>query len=450
MAELQNQVKVCINSTDDFLVSLSEASEGQIEGFIDNTYRKFLQLAWSELPLHNADGSALATVSCMTLWELLKECTSTCNPSVALKKAFAVQTLTAMYPKSKDRRCMFQQLNCCGNSVQTAVPLSTHIPLETFIPEVPENDLHRDYCSAVRAITKIARSGSFLDGKETPTVSALLRTFVTTILPRCILVDSSDPQCTPNSSAICIVFHGSSRTWNSAFYFLMSLWSLLIIGEYLNLAESKELIVLLRSSRWASQTVRIHRERVSYSKILSPLADISALCVSLNMRSPSASVDTIPLVDPRVVQLLCGKDYKDFLSNQTDTLASVNTQHFMIECKSTLVDEKTEYVKEQLDKAIPNEIEFMGFSSSCRDFDQLAYLCRDLLFSHPVACLRSKNNLQARSRDLLFNRKRGRGGNDLDGPCFIPVNIGLSHIMEKSCAESQVTLERLCCKWKTE
>ncbi|KPA83624.1 hypothetical protein ABB37_01895 [Leptomonas pyrrhocoris] len=449
MAELQSQVKLCINSTDDFLASSAEVQEQNSDSFVGNTYRVFLERTWYELPLHNVDGSALATVSCMSLWELLNEYTSICNPLEASKKAFAVQALTAMYPKSKDRRYMFQQLNCCGNNAQTAVPLYVHIPLETSMPAIPENDAHRDYVTTVQAITKIARLGSFRDGKETSTVSALIRGFVTAILPKCTLVDASNLQSSSQSNGICICLCDSSNAWNSGVYFLMSLWSSLFVGEYLNLVEFKELVTFLRSSRWSSQTVRFGRQKMSYSKILSPLTDISALCVSLNPRSPSASVDTVPLIDPRIVQLLCGKGYKTF-SSQADTLTNTSVQHYITEINSSLVEKTAEHVKEQLNETIPNEIDLLGFSSTCRDFDQLAYLCRDLLFLPSIECLTSRKKLQARRRDLLFNRKRGRRENDLDGPCFIPVNAGLSHVMEKKSSGSQVALERLCSKWKKE
>ncbi|KAL7698099.1 hypothetical protein N2W54_006179 [Lotmaria passim] len=454
MSELQNEVRSCISYTEDFSASLSDADERKIDTFICSTYRSFLQRVWHDLPVSNSDGSALATVACMPLWELLNTYTSTCNPSRALEKGVIVQTLTAMYPKSKDRRCVFQQLNCCGSNGQNALPLSTHIPIEMSLTgtptDAPTDRTQNEYVKATTEIISMARLGSYVDGKETPALAAMLRAWCATILPKCVLADSSCPQLASNSTAIVIRLQDSSSAWNSGYFFLLSLWSALVMGEYLGLAESKELASFLRSSRWSSQLVKIGNTKVAYAKILSPLSDISSLCVSMNLRSPSASVDTVPLVDPRVVQLLCGSGCAAFHANHAGAAASVYTQASISETSVSLMEKNVNYVEEQLNESIPNEIDFMGSSSSCRDFDQLAYLCRDLLFLPPAKSLHSKKSLCRKTRDLLFNRKRGRGGNDDDGPCLIPVKSALSHVMEKNSAESQVTLERLCSKWKKE
>jgi hypothetical protein len=447
MAELQSQVKSCIDCTDVFFVSSPEVHINEIDQFLSSTYRRFLKYAWHDLPVSSAEGSALATVSCMPLWELLNEYTNTCGPLAESKRGFAVQTLTAMYPKSKDRRCVFQQLNCSGSNPQTAVPLSTHIPLEMSVPEIPANSVWNEYVTALQGLSRISRLGSYTDGKETSTVSALLRSLVTVLLPKCVLVDAASPQAATSSSVINILLRDSGTEWNSGFFFLRGIWNALSIGEYLNLPETKELVSFLRSSRWSSQVVSFSGQNVPYARILSPLADICSLCISLSLRTPSTSVDTVPLIDPRVVELLCGSGIKVLPSSCAETFANTYLQDEVLERKTSLVEQKTEHVAEQLNETIPSEIDLMGFSPSCRDFDQLAYLCRDLLFLPSLESSESKEKRQRRNRDLLFNRKRGRGGSSVDGPCFIPVKSGLSDLMEKSSTESQVTLERLCCKW---
>ncbi|TPP49794.1 3-beta hydroxysteroid dehydrogenase/isomerase family protein [Leishmania donovani] len=260
MSQLQSQVKTCVDDIEDVLASSDSLFSNEVHNRLSATYQRFLQHVWCEVPMNSADGSALATVSCMPIWELLNQHTSACVLSAAPEKAIAVQLLSSMYPKSKDRRCVFQQPSCYGSNSQTAVPLSTHVPIQMFVPDNSSAEQNLEYVKAAQRILRIATVGNYTDAKESASVASAVRTFINT---------------------------------------------------YLSLPEARNLSLFLCSSRWSTRLVELDGRKVSYSELLSPLLDICSLCLSVNPRSVSASVDTVPLIDPRVMPFLMGSGIKE-------------------------------------------------------------------------------------------------------------------------------------------
>ncbi|KAG5511166.1 hypothetical protein JKF63_07108 [Porcisia hertigi] len=447
MSQLQNRVRASIDDVEDLLASISSFPSNEVSDRLSVAYQRFVQHVWHELPLNGAGGPALATVSCMPLWELLNQHTGACTLSAAPVRAIAVQLLSSMYPKSKDRRCVFQQPSCYGTNSQTAVPLSTQVPIRMLVPNNSATEQNLDYVKAAQRVLRIAAAGHFTDGKESSAVASAVCTFINTVLPKCTLV--SHPGEIPKQTAgeVYIVWNSSACDWSSGTTFLLILWCLFLAAEYLGLPESKKLSVFLCTSRWSMRVIELDERKVSYSELLSPFLDICSLCLSGNPRSAPASVDTVPLIDPRVIPYLMGSDVKVHHSETDSYFAKEYDVKPAIEVKKSLTLRRADYVKEQLIESIPNEIDFMGASSSCRDFDQLAYLCRDCLFVPTTKSVASGVSIPRR-RDMLFNRKRTRGAATSDGPCFIPVKSAVSDMLEKSDTNALVTLERLCCKWK--
>ncbi|KAG5485873.1 hypothetical protein CUR178_07466 [Leishmania enriettii] len=447
MSHLQSQVKTCIDDVEDVLASSDSLPNNTMSEKISATYERFLKHVWYELPVSSAGGSALATVSCMPIWELLNQHTSACALSTAPAKAIAVQLLSSMYPKSRDRRCLFQQPSCYGSNAQTAVPLSTQVPFQMLMPKCCAGEQNIEYIKAAQRVLRIAAVCNCADGKDPGAVASAVRTFLNNVLPKCTLISHPRELAKQTRGEVSILWDSPSCDWLSGRIFLLTLWCLLVTTEYLNLPEYRNLSLFLCSSRWSERVIELDERKVSYSELLSPLLDICSLCLSVNPRSVSASVDTVPLIDPRVIPFLMGSGIKE---EQREVGSCFNTEYNGrpgTEGKKSLTLRRADYVKEQLIGAIPNEVNFMGTSSSCRDFDQLAYLCRDCLFVPTTKSFTSGISL-SRRRDMLFNRKRTRDTSISDGPCFIPVKSTVTNMLEKKDAAALVTLERLCCKWR--
>ncbi|CBZ23515.1 conserved hypothetical protein [Leishmania mexicana MHOM/GT/2001/U1103] len=447
MSQLQNQVKTCVDDIEDALASSNSLSSNEVHDRLSATYQRFLQHVWCEVPMNSADGSALATVSCMPIWELLNQYTSACALSAAPEKAIAVQLLSSMYPKSKDRRCVFQQPSCYGSNSQTAVPLSTHVPLQMFVLNNSNAEQNLEYAKAAQRILRIATVGNYTDVKESAAVASAVRTFINNVLPRCTLISHPGELPKQTRGEVHILWDSPTCDWSSGRIFLLTLWCLLVAAEYLSLPEARNLSLFLCSSRWSTRLVEVDGRKVSYSELLSPLLDICSLCLSVNPRSASVSVDTVPLIDPRIMLFLMGSGITEEQCEIGADFATEYSARPATEGKRSLTLRRADCVKEQLTENIPNEIGFMGTSSSCRDFDQLAYLCRDCLFV-PTAKNIASGISASRRRDMLFNRKRTRATSSSDGPCFIPVKSVVTNMLEKTDTDALVTLERLCCKWR--
>ncbi|KAG5486695.1 hypothetical protein LSCM1_07948 [Leishmania martiniquensis] len=446
MSHLQDQAKTCIDDVEDVLASSSSLSIDAMSDKISATYQRFVQHVWCELPMSSAGGSALATVSCMPIWELLNQHTSACALATASAKAIAVQLLSSMYPKPRDRRCLFQQPSCYGSSTQTAVPLSTQVPIQMLLPKNSAPEQNIEYIKAAQRILRIAVIGSYTDGKESGAVASTARTFLNTVLPKCTIIPHPRELAKQTRGEVCILWDDPLCDWLSGRVFLLTLWCLLVATDYLNIPEYRSLSLFLCSSRWSERLIELDERKVSYSELLSPLLDICSLCLSVSPRSVSSSVDTVPLIDPRVMPFLMGNGIKDEQCEIGACFATEYSAGSGAEGKKSLTLRRAEYVKEQLIESIPNEIDFMG-TSSCRDFDQLAYLCRDCIFV-PTSKNFQSGISASRRRDMLFNRKRTRGTSLADGPCFIPVKSAVTNMLEKRDTDALVTLERLCCKWR--
>ncbi|KAK7198029.1 hypothetical protein NESM_000758500 [Novymonas esmeraldas] len=449
MAQLQTQVGACIDDVEESLASVNGCLDHSTLYKVNAAYDRFLRYAWYELPVSSTDGAALSTVSCMPVWELLNQRTGLRGASRTPATALAVQVFTSMYAKSKDRRCMFQQLSCFGGGSQPVVPLSAPVPIHLPAPAASSVEPVPDYIRTAKRVLKLAAVGGFTEGKDTAAIASAVRSFVNIILPKCTLVSHAKELAKQPRGEVYILWSNPTCDWHSGSVFLLTLWCILMAAEYLALPESKELSNFLRSSRWSARLVEVDGRRQSYGELLSPFVDICAACVAANPRSSSTSVDNVPLIDPRVIPLLLGDGRSGEQRETGKRFSEEYTACSMLESKTTLTERYAHRLKELLSETIPGEVDFMGTSSSCRDFDQLAYLCRDCVFtfSQPGA---SRGRAARMRRDMLFSRKRMRGSSDSDGPCFVPVQSVVSDMLEKRDSRELVTLERLCEKWKND
>lgn len=446
MSKLQAEVASHLNNIEDVLAELGDRGHKADYENITKIYNDFLLCAWHALPIRDAEGAALATVSCMPLWESLNQTTSATELLEPVRKGFAVQLLTSLYPKARDRRCVYQQLNTCGTTVQTAVPLNIHIPLESEIFIGADSSINAEYMRVVSVVSNVVKLDNLLAQFGPSFLSAATNSLIKDVLPKCVLSANKDYNTEVCENGIRIFVKERSARPTSGIIFMLTIWRYLILSEMLNLPEAKELAIFLQNSNWGMTVFEIDGRKMTYSSFVSALVDIAFLCLSTNPRTMLNTADTVPFIDPRIIFALGQvhryevdvKRYRDF--------SATETKHVM-GLKKSLTKKSVDNLSETLSSTIIGEIDFTGCSSSCRDFDQLTYLCRDMLFL-PLSGRKVNEGISTMMRrDALFNRKRSRRARDREGPSFLPVRSSLSDMMEKNKKESQTILERLCCHW---
>ncbi|CCW61118.1 unnamed protein product [Phytomonas sp. EM1] len=403
---------------------------------------ELIERLWKELPLSCEQGSALATASCIPLWEVIHFFTGLCCLLQIEKKAFVLNYLLALFPKSKDRRSAYQQLNCRGNE---AMP----VPLSVTLPMGSEMLLHMKSKAAFSQIF-LSSNTVFLDHlgshKNGKIVSEKIRYLISDVLPNCTLSlskklekDTGLPQL-----EVC-VSKKHTVPWIS---FCVGIWKYIITAEALNIPEGRELSGFLVNSSWSTKTIMIDGRSATYKFLFTGLVDSSMICLSLNGRSPSTNADNTPYIDPRIISNFLLQKKKFISMNTSGVMALAKKMSPQKYClKKFLFSEKCRKLKKTLFIDVSSDIKKFGSSPSCRDCDRLTMLCRDCIFtSFPVLSCRGSSNERA-LHAALFDRKRSP---DLkmrsEGPSFLPVGTSLTDLW-KDTTSSYNVLERLSTMW---
>lgn len=437
MAEFQTDIH---STLADLWLALDAAATGQLES-TEALYKKFCTAAWEQLPTGNAKGSALATASCIPLWEMLNCVSSTYSHLDVTSKARVVLMLTAMYPKSKDRRALYQQLSRFTGGVNTSVPLSTETPALTEATQLFFRD---NRVPQILEAVNLQGVDPENPARNLKKVSTSTKVLLEKILPSSIITfDTTSSEFT--------VRCGSQGPF-SLNGFLLVVWKCLVYSELMNTPERRQLSQYLTTSAWASKEVERAGEKIEYAAFFKPLVSICAVCLSQNPRTPATAIDNVPMFDPRLVPLLLAPEsclsppVVDQLAvganaRATDTKLSLSS----VDNAKKLHDETVQKLKSD----IPGEVDFMGSSSTCRDCDSVTILCRDMMFSNLSGVRSPGDSKTSLLHAALFSRKRARDDSSSgEGPSFVPVASSISDMLSDGKAESLTTLERLAMSWR--
>lgn len=444
---IQKEVREQIEVIRHLLLQFSQSDSCNLHGKLEASFKKLVQSTWHALPQSDPQGSALATASCIPLWGLLNFYTSAVSPLAAEKRAFVTQMLTAMYPKPKDRRCIFQQVNCCGRDSASSVPLSTTLrimdtPVE-FSESVAPTALKYRTCvlfvanSVVLEETLSRPKGESLAQEKT-------RLFLE-ILPHCVIGEASEGM-TPQ-----VVHVKVSDTSNSLFSwrtFALTVWKYLIMAHIHCPAQKEAIVSFLTKSFWSTKLFVHGEARVAYNTVTSPLVNRINACLSINPQKASVAADNDPLAAPGAIPLM-GAPLGVLRADETTTeLSGPFSADPVATVEAPEMQMESDRVAERLLSKIQSEVDFFGSSPTCRDADQLVMLSRSLLFC-PTSRASAASGLSSDKLDMiLFDRKRGRDWDSCEGPLFLPhTSCGADLLDKGNNNASESTLERLASRW---
>lgn len=397
----------------------------------EQLYLSFVQKTWRELPLYNEQGSALGTASCIPVWEMLHSSSSSYNSHTDTDKAFVIQLLTAMYPKPKDRRVTFQQIDYLGSGT-AGVALSWRSPassesLRLILPEVM-------YAHITAGVALRHDAGPL-----GPTIlSSALRVFLQNIVPNVTIISTKR---NGSRSELAVRWRGESFGFHC---FLVVLWKYLILAELHGVPACTDIYTLLTTSSWAHKTVVVDGRSLVYKAILAPLLDASKILLLCNSRCVSNAADNLPSIDPRIELQHVGDWFR--VTNAADSSSANALPSHTIYGKETdpaFATERDENLSERLESRIAAAVNISGLSSLARDCDQLTLLCRDMMFS-TAGAMHCRPARRSRMEDLLFSRERQRSRRE--GPVFLPTTSSLSDVLEGK-DDERSTLERIACGW---
>lgn len=409
-------------------------------------FHQFHCATWGRLVDSAPTGAALATAACMPVWEMLNTFTAAGAIVDVRKRSFIVQLLTSMYPKARDRRCLFQQVDGLGRGPASAVPLYARAPDsslgKTVVVARADGAVSVSYRAAMRA-SLTSGDAAWSESSAAAHIADLTRK----VLPSCVIMHTEESGSAggahaAHSDQTAIRLDDVSLRETSWRAFALMLWKSIVMAEMHCPSEAKALTSFLTTSTWAHQSVLVGGEAVSYASIFTPFVDACMVCLSLNPRVASTAAANTALIDPAVTRSLAVQDRSlgCIDMDATDTLSLAYPAHDVLEPASVAAVDKSDKIRDMLQQTVPGEVMFFGASSSCRDCDQLTLLAREMLFAPATARDRPKGMNVNMLRECMFNRKRNR-----EGPCLLPVSSSLADTMSGDTSnEKQSTLERLC------
>ncbi|PWU86340.1 hypothetical protein C3747_550g7 [Trypanosoma cruzi] len=419
-----------------------------------DVYWRFMRAVHHDVVLKETQGAALATAACIPVWEMLHFHGGSFGPLCGSRKAFAVTLLTALYPKTRDRRCLYQHLGCITGLGFPRVPLLSRLPMWTEIMKCPMDGGHEsDAYSEVVAYVKntVSAEACILGGSSLHSLKVKIKVLMEDVLPQCQFVrgEAEAAFVTANCpSAIVISMSDEpSLSIRSHEVLQQTIWKYLILLHVHLPEERRTLSNYLTTSAWSQQSLKLSDDSVvTYAAIMAPIVHEAAVCASLMPSVASDASDNAPLIHPRVLEVLlpeemASKDPRPFREDLTKAFVADRIKKRKISvAQSTVVG-----VRELLAESIPQEIAFFGESSSCRDCDKLTHFCRNVLLSPVTGNTVAGGGLSLLvMRCMLFSRKRRRDDGFYEGPVFLPVVSSLFEMLDEKAENASLsTLERI-------
>ncbi|RNF03652.1 putative 3-methylcrotonyl-CoA carboxylase [Trypanosoma rangeli] len=433
-----------------------EGGSSELAGQLLKVYWRFMRAVHHDLVLREPQGAALATAACIPVWEMLHFYGGSFGGARGASRAFVLSLLTALYPKTKDRRCLYQHSGCVGGLGFPRVPLTNRLPMWAEVIRCPTNGSCAPgaYGEVVGYVQNtVSAEECILGGSSLNGLKAKIKVLMEDVLPHCRFV-TGDAEATSvtaaHPSAIVISMAGDpSASMQSQEVFKQAVWKYLVFLHVYLPEERRALGNYLTTSAWSQQSVRLADDSVvTYAAIMAPIVHEAAVCVSLMPSFATDASDNAPLFHPRVLEMLLPKA----AANQDFTPCLDDLSKAFVPDKIRKRDVSVAHatvvaVRELLEESIPQEITLFGESTSCRDCDKLTQFCRDVLLS-PITQHTAAGGVTGLSpramRSMLFSRKRRRDDGFYEGPVFLPIASSLSEMLdEKAANQSLSALERI-------
>ncbi|KAH9586676.1 hypothetical protein LSM04_005309 [Trypanosoma melophagium] len=417
-------------------------------------YWRFMTAVHHDLVLREAQGAALATASCIPVWEMLHFYSGAFGPLRGSARAFVVTLLTALYPKTRDRRCLYQHAGCVGGLCFPRVPLSTRLPMSAEVMKCVNsgNDKQSDVYNEIVTFVKntVSAEECILSSPSIKGLKSKVKTLVEDVLPRCRLVKDGTEGALLGvgyNDSIIIPLSGKAIVPMKSYDVLReTIWRYLILCYVYSPDDRTVLGNFLTTSTWSQKNVRLEGDLdVTYASIMLPILHEAAVCASLMPPVASDVSDNSPLIQPHLLSVLLPQEKaKRSSPNPKDNLTEAFVPDRLARRKVAISHTTLSNLRELLEESIPQEIAFSDESASCRDCDKLTQLCRSAIFSPLLKGTECGGFSVPFMKRILFDRKRKRDDHFYEGPVLLPIVSSLSEMLEdRRMKRSLSTLERI-------
>ncbi|ORC85248.1 3-methylcrotonyl-CoA carboxylase [Trypanosoma theileri] len=450
-----SRVHSLIEDLSKLLLAWSQSVESaEVAAQLVDLYWRFMTAVHHDLVLNEAQGAALATASCIPVWEMLHFYSGAFGPLRGSAKAFVVTLLTALYPKTRDRRCLYQHAGCVGGLCFPRVPLSTRLPMSTEVMKWVNNgnNTQPDVYNEVVVFVKntVSAEECILSSPSIKGLKSKVKTLVEDVLPRCRFVKNATGGALLGegcNDTIVIPLNGEPIVPIQSYAILReTIWRYLILSYVYSPDDRSTLSNFLTTSTWSQKHVDLEGDLgVTYASIMLPIVHEAAVCASLMPPVASDVSDNSPLIQPRLLSVLLPqeKTYKG-LSNPKEDLTKAFSPDRLTRRRVTITQTTLSTLRESLEESIPQEIAFSNESASCRDCDKLTQLCRSAIFSPIPKGTECRGFSVPFMKRILFDRKRKREDNFYEGPVLLPIVSSLSDMLEDTGVKKSLsTLERI-------
>ncbi|SCU72377.1 uncharacterized protein TEOVI_000395300 [Trypanosoma equiperdum] len=415
-------------------------------------YNRFMVAVHRDLVSCGDQGPALATAVCIPLWEMLHLYSGPLGPFRASSKAFAITLLTSLYPKTRDRRCLYQQLGCICSLGHPPVPLSWCLPMSTEVVEhVTGDGSAEDSYEAVVGYVRntVSAEGNIIRASSSSVLNEKVGMLLEDVLPRCYLVvEESATACKEISyeNAIIITIGANERSPSRSLCVLKPvIWKYLVLLHVYSPEDARSLGNYVTNSSWAQRTVRVSAQcEATYASLIGPIVHEAAVCTSLIGSNANAAPDNTPFLCPRLLgTLLPTGCRKGGLVDGYGNLTTPFKPNKIMRRGETVYQNVAASLHSALTESIPMELSFFNASSSCRDCDKLTLMCRSAMLTSVTQNSSIKGLPASVVGRMLFDRKRGRD-DVYEGPMFLPSTSTLSDLLgEDEENKMYCTLERI-------
>lgn len=359
------------NLSSQALISLTSNGELQkvtyyLEQVTKSLWGQSYLYLWNQL-IQKPQGSVLATASCLPFWENLnllanRVCSLSCE-----SRAFFIFALTSLYPKYKDKRCLFQ--HSFNNEAEIrGIPLTTSLNTVSLF-DCPFID-PKSSLSILRELSVEWNEVfySSVEGEIKKLVLKSINSLTSSLSSFDITLSTENASVSDGVSTIPLSF------------FQFTLWKVLLYCEIHEIWEQNKLLSPSVNLAWRekkiSSSLNSSSERKSFCDTFS-----SCIYFLLCVGAPKVviPINNLPLLDFRLIKSLISnpqvgrmnKRYQRwFKKRRVRAITSVSQK------KKTVANEKERY------RRIRDDIVMCDYSSMCRNCDEMTLLCRDMVFRY--------------------------------------------------------------------
>lgn len=347
-------------------VSAVCASEQKI---IERDYVEASYLIWSKLS-QGAQGYVVATAACLPVWEALNFLTSSLYPVENNVRGYFLIMLTSLYPKYRDRRCLYQHLSGYGEG-NGSVPLTATAPFKSgkrststgFTDHTVSLD---NFCSDLK--------------QKDVVVPRIIKGFISHV----------------NNQSPAAFFSDEGISFPD---YLSFIWICVLFTNIYSLPEGRELVALTQAK---CKTLFQKQQFAEFTFLVNHILNYSEFLLHAGVSSAEPLTNN-PLLDRSVIKQIISRQSGYLARNKKWNRKGVLKGVVNI-CESSKRDDRTFDVFSRITECVNEK----DANSPCRRNDELTSLCRDVVFRYRKASSRKcrYNCISKVAKKLMFSSPR--------------------------------------------